>query len=69
MKKVLAVCPKDENGVTTMEKAKCQNGDEIDYPFDLKHLFFVCHPTAVSTSMNNRTMNNKLEEYAKPLHS
>jgi len=47
LKKVLAVCPKDENGVTTMEKAKCQNGDEIDYPFDLKHLFFVCHPTAL----------------------
>ena len=48
LKTILKTCPK-EDGVSTIEKGKCaKNGKEMDWPIDLKKLFFVCKPTEVS---------------------
>ena len=48
LKTILKTCPK-ENGVSTIEKGKCaKTGKEVDWPIDLKKLFFACKPTEVS---------------------
>ena len=56
LKTILKTCPK-EDGVSTIEKGKCaKNGKEMDWPIDLKKLFFVCKPTEVSMEKYHDTI-------------
>lgn len=48
LKTVLKACPKGEDGASMIEKGKCRNGNELDWPIDIKKLFFACQPKSVS---------------------
>ena len=48
LKTVLKACPKGEDGASMIEKGKCRKGNELDWPIDIKKLFFQCQPKAVS---------------------
>lgn len=53
LKTILKTCPK-ENGVSTIEKGKCaKTGKEVDWPIDLKKLFFACKPTEFKCKGND----------------
>ena len=55
LKTILSACPKDKAGVSMIEKGKCANKDqELEWPIDIKKLFFVCQPKSVSIAQRER---------------
>jgi len=54
LKTILSACPKDKAGVSMIEKGKCGNKDqELEWPIDIKKLFFVCQPKSFKCKGND----------------